>query len=196
MDYYERVMDPRRVDPLTELMVRYQGGDQTAFEELYRRTLAQVEGHVGRWASSGRGDLVQETYLQVHRARRTYRPDLPFWPWILSIARHVALSDLRSRGRRREREVAVERYPELQADALVPDVLQRERLEEALSRLPASQRRVLWLSRVEGMSSVEIARVTGGSSGAIKVRLHRVTRKLRAWMDGAKPGVKGSGGVE
>lgn len=167
-------------DPFPELMVLYQQGDESAFEEIYRRTVDSVSCYLRRWSEgAARADLVQETYLQVHRARRTYRPEYPFRPWLLAIARHVALGAVRTRSRRWSREVGVEELPERMASAAEPDVLERRRLEEALSRLPADQREVVWLAQVEGMNSAEISRVTGATAGAIRVRLHRANRKLR-----------------
>lgn len=176
-------------DPFPDLMVRYQGGDQSAFDEIYRLTIAGLERYLGRWARAAeRDDLVQGTYLQVHRARRTYRPELPFRPWLYAIARHVALWSRRTRRRRWSREIGVEEYPEQPTAAPQPDALLRRRLEEAIARLPAGQREVVWLAQVEGMSSAEISRVTGATQGAIKVRLHRANAKLRSWLETLAPG--------
>lgn len=175
-------------DPFPDLMIRYQGGDQSAFDEIYRLTVAGLESYLGRWArSAARDDLVQETYLQMHRARRTYRPELPFRPWLYAIARHVALWSLRTRRRRWSREIGVEEYPEKTTTEPQPDVLMRRRLEEAIARLPANQQEVVWLAQVEGMSSAEISRVVGATPGAIKVRLHRANARLRSWLEALAP---------
>ena len=179
-------------DPFPELMARYQAGDMSAFEEIYRRTTDAVGSYLGRWSdAAGRADLVQETYLQVHRARRTYRPDLPFRPWLFAIARHVAMWASRRKARRWSREIGVEQYPEAAAEAAEPDVLAKRRVEEALDRLPAEQREVVWLAQVEGMSSIEISKVTGATPGAVKVRLHRANAKLRSWLGAAGGGPGG-----
>ncbi len=176
-------------DPFPELMIRYQGGDHSAFDEIYQLTVGSLESYLGRWArSTARDDLVQETYLQVHRARRTYRPELPFRPWLYAIARHVALWALRTHRRRWSREIGVEVYPEETTAKPQPDVLMRRRLEEAIARLPANQQEVVWLAQVEGMNSAEISRVIGVTPGAIKVRLHRANMKLRSWLASIAPG--------
>ena len=177
------------VDPFPDLMVRYQAGDEFAFEEIYRLTVDTVSGYLGRWArSTSRDDLVQETYLQVHRARRTYRPDLPFRPWLFSIARHVALWAARTRKRRWSREIGMDNYPEKASVEPQSDFLMRRRVEEAIAGLPANQREVVWLAQIEGMSSGEMSRVIGVTPGAIKVRLHRANMKLRAALDSLSPG--------
>lgn len=45
-------------------------------------------------------DLVQETFLQMHRARHTYDSSYPLTPWVTAIARHVWLMDCRTRSHR------------------------------------------------------------------------------------------------
>lgn len=76
---------------LVELMEAYQAGQIEAFERLYvalsddvRRYFAVVLRDRATTA-----DLVQETFLEMHRSRRTYSPPLPVRPWIFGIARHV-----------------------------------------------------------------------------------------------------------
>ena len=64
-------------------------------------------------------DLLQETFMQIHRSRRTYEPGRPVTPWIYAIARHVYLMKRRSAGRRIRFE------ERLVADARSSDVLAR-----------------------------------------------------------------------
>ena len=45
-------------------------------------------------------DLVQDTFVQLHRSRRTYEPGRPVTPWVFAIARHVFLMNRRTTGRR------------------------------------------------------------------------------------------------
>lgn len=174
-------------DRLPELMARYQAGDLGAFEEIYRETVQEVERYLARHAeASDRTDLVQEVYLQVHRARRTYRMDLPFRPWLFAITRHVALMAARRRRRKSGREVAVEEYPEPMNAAAEPDVLGRRRLARAIGRLSPEQREVVRLAHVEDLTSTEIGRLTGAKPGAVKVRLHRAHLRLRNWFGVAR----------
>ena len=56
----------------------------------------------------------------------------------------------------------------------------------SLRKLPASQHEVVWLARVEGMTSVEIGKIVGASPGAVKVRLHRATAALKAMLGDRK----------
>lgn len=178
---------------LVELMHRYQNGEEAAFTELYRLTSPAIERYLRRWVDPVKaGDLLQETYLQMHRARRTYRSELPFRPWLYAIARHVAQQSLRTHGRRTAREVQPGEDFDVEVSSEESRLAARDELEKALAKLPAEQREAVWLAEVEGLSSAEIARVTGASEGAIRVRIHRANRKLRAWLRPAT-GAEGAG---
>jgi RNA polymerase sigma-70 factor (ECF subfamily) len=174
------------------LMQRYQAGEEEAFAELYRQTSEAMRRYLTRWVSPSKvGDLVQETYLQVHRARRTYRPELPFRPWLYAIARHVAQQSLRTHARKTAREVQPEEGFDVAAPSEEARVVTRDELEQALARLPLEQREAVWLAEVEGLTSAEISRLTGASEGAIRVRIHRANQKLRAFLRGPLPQMKG-----
>ncbi len=175
---------------LASLMARWQGGDAAAFDKIYAATAGPVAGYLGRWfGSAAAGDLVQETYLRVLEARRTYRPDMPFRPWLFAIARHVALDTYRRRRRGAWREFAPEEMPEIPVNPPAEEHVDGTRVLAAVRRLPASQHEVVWLARVEGMTSVEIGKIIGVSPGAVKVRLHRATANLKAILGAGGPGV-------
>ncbi len=79
------------------LMARYQAGDGAAFEALYRELAPRLRRELlslscDAWRVD---DLVQRTFLDIHRARRTYNPRSPLMPWVQAIVRHVVLSDVR-----------------------------------------------------------------------------------------------------
>lgn len=167
-------------DVLPELMARYQGGEEEAFVEIYERLAGPIVRYVGWLVGPARADdLVQETFLQVHRARRTYRPELPARPWIYAIARHVAHSSLRRHSRKESMEVPLDAMVEPVAEGPHESVVARLALERALRRLPTKLREPVWLAEVEGWTSVEIARLTGASAGVVRVRLNRARQKLK-----------------
>ena len=168
---------------LGALMARFQAGDEAAFNELYMLSLPSVTGFLGRLATREvAGDLAQETFLRVIEARRTFRPGAPFRPWLFAIARHVAQDSRRRWSRRNAKEVAVPELPEPSVAPLAEDHLDQTRLAALVLQLPEDQREAVWLAKVEGMTSVEIGRIVGASPGAVKVRLHRATAKLRKWI--------------
>src|SRR5918994_6772991 len=98
---------------LRDLMVGYQSGAYEAFEALYDSLIGPVRGWltaVTRDVTRAE-DLAQETFLQIHRARRTYDPAYPLMPWVMAIARHVYLMELRRASRRPTSDVDIEDVP-------------------------------------------------------------------------------------
>src|SRR5881396_2214962 len=88
------------------------------------------------------GDLYQETFLALHRARRTYTPLRPVEPWLFAIAGHVV-------ARRMGREVPLDLLPEQAMEDSGPARLQ---LAQALDHLPPTYREAIDLVKLEGLS--------------------------------------------
>jgi RNA polymerase sigma-70 factor (ECF subfamily) len=170
-----------------ELMAAYGAGDRRSFAALFRRWAPRLHGFFLRALGepAAAEDLLQVTFLNVHRARRTFTPLLPLRGWLFSIAAHALHDELR---RRRRTPLAREAEQETVADLLIADQesssaesRQRARtVRAALERLPESQRAVLYLHRFEQMSFAEIAQVLGTSEGAVKLRAFRAYQRLRS----------------
>ena len=78
-------------------MIGYQAGSLEMFEELFDALSPGLRGYlVSLTRDLDRAqDLLQETFLQMHRSRHTYTPPRPVKPWAFGIARHVHLMDRR-----------------------------------------------------------------------------------------------------
>ena len=120
------------------LMAAHVAGDSAAFGVLFERysgillALARRQMFAGQDAA----DLVQQTFLHVHRARRDFRPDGKFRPWLFTIARNVRLEHFRKLGRRPETQLDLE----LSEPATGTDRSEaRLAVRAALARLPPSQ---------------------------------------------------------
>lgn len=161
-------------------MLAYVAGDDVAFEELFRRYHALVRGHMrrGYLGEADVEDLTQQTFLQLHRARRDYRSDRPLRPWLMTIARNVKRDHLR-RERRRSPASELSDQDMGRGEPGFERVALREALGDALGRLPGSLRKILEAHWVEHLSHAEIARRYGISRAAAKVRIHRAYRALR-----------------
>jgi RNA polymerase sigma-70 factor, ECF subfamily len=168
---------------LESLMRDYQAGDSSAANELVRRVSPALYRyflhHTQRQAEAE--DLLQETWLRLHRARAAYRAGEPAMPWIFAIANHTRLDRLRRTMRRPE--VAMDAPPDVAAPESPPD----SGVEELLRGLPDSQREVLLMLKVSGMSLEEVAKATGSSVGSVKQKAHRAYEKLRSLLGGARP---------
>ena len=170
-----------------QLMTAYVGGDQTAFRELFAR-YAPLLGRVVRAQVSSDDesrDLVQQTFLQLHRARNDYRHGEMLRPWLFTIAYNLIRD--RWRARARGREVPLEQAPPPVETATPADSLQERRraesLRAALASLPGDQRMVVEMHWFAGVPLPEVAVTLGVSLSAVKVRAHRAYQRLRAELD-------------
>jgi RNA polymerase sigma-70 factor (ECF subfamily) len=167
-------------DDLNTLMGRYQAGDFAAVAALVDRVSPQLHRFfVAQTAiRSDADDLLQETWLRIHRVRHTYRPGEPVLPWFYAIARRVRIDHYR----RASRTTARERRLEEAAGMTVtppPEEGQGEDLETLLAPLSDSQREILRMMKVAGMSLEEVARATSCSVGSVKQKVHRAYQNLR-----------------
>lgn len=163
---------------LAALMTGYQAGSLPAFESLYAALASPLLAYLAALCRD-RGqaqDLLQETFLQIHRSRRAYRPELPVRPWVFTIARHVWLMDRRYRNRRPRSEGEL---PDVPVPAEVESLADRDRLRRALDDVLPDRREALLLHHVWGFSFAEIAQMLGIRADAAKLRSSRGMADLR-----------------
>ena len=175
---------------LIEHMIGYQKGNMDDFEGLYATLKQPLLRYLWTFVRNATvaEDLLQETFLQIHRARQTYTPPRPVRPWIYAITRHVALMHLRS-GRRRKEMLADDQLPEIPVPPEMEKLADRATLHRFLSELPPKSQEVLMLHHLLGMSFQEVGQILGIAPGTAKVRSHRALKALRERL------VVGKGGV-
>src|SRR5271169_4592203 len=95
---------------LDTLMARYQAGDFAAVTTLVESIGPQLHRFFMAQSASraDADDLLQETWLRIHRVRHTYRPGEPVLPWFYAIARHVRVDHYRKAMRTRAHEQRLE----------------------------------------------------------------------------------------
>lgn len=166
---------------LEPLMVRYQGGDFSAATALIYRISPQLHRFfVAQLASRpSADDLLQETWLRIHKVRHTYRPGEPVLPWIYAIARHVRVDHYRKVMRTSAREQRLEEVSGVAENARAKHGQPGVDLAALLAPLPESQREVLEMLKVTGMSLEEVARATSSTVGSVKQKVHRAYKRLR-----------------
>jgi RNA polymerase sigma-70 factor, ECF subfamily len=181
-------------------MVNYQRGDAMAAQHLVDllsgRLHAFFSSHLGSRPDAD--DMLQEAWLRIHRARHTYRPGEPLLPWMFAIARRVRVDNYRRRQRTRRREIisgASEAVREPTTPASAPESGRLPSFAELIAPLPESQREVLTLLKVNGMSIEEVARTTCSTSGSVKQKVHRAYDRLRSLLPNLtlRHGARGGG---
>lgn len=164
------------------LYERFAAGDPTAFETLFARHRDAVYAWVYRIVRdrSEAEELTVDAFWRIYRARARFDPDRSFGAWARRIATNAALKALRSRGRRMP-------LPFEPAAPRTADPIERQDLRaavaSALAELSPELRLVATLALIEGVPHEEIARALGISRQAVKGRVFRATRKLRATLE-------------
>lgn len=178
----------RDEDELRELMIRYQKADPLAVDELVARVsplLYRFLYGTGQ-TKPDTEDLLQECWLRIHKSRHTYCPTEPVLPWIFGIARHTRVIGYRRRRRVGMREICMASVPEQFHQSASAVNEGEEAMQKMLEVLPESQREVVAMLKVSGMTLAEVARATSSSIGAVKLRAHRAYRKLRQALGGTE----------
>lgn len=158
------------------LAERVKDGDAEAFSELYRRTRVDVARTLTKLLGRRPDleDLVQDTFIRLHRAIPTYRGEARFRTFLYRVCANVALMQLR--WWRRRPEVLTDEPPELPSTAQRPDdaafARQAERLvHQAVASLSAKKRVVFVFHELCGMGPEEIAEATGTTYNTVRSRL-------------------------
>ena len=176
-------------DRLRDLLIRGLAGDTSAYHTFLRELSAHLRAFLrGRLARlpDEVEDLVQETLLAVHNQRHTYDAGQPLTAWVHAIARYKLIDLLRRRGGRDvlndplDDELAVFASSDTEAADARRDVA------KLLERLPDRQRLPIVHMKLEGLSVVETAQITGMSVSAVKIGVHRGLKALAAMIRGER----------
>jgi RNA polymerase sigma-70 factor, ECF subfamily len=160
---------------------------ESEFEVVFREHKDAVYRFAWRMTSSPNAaeDIAQDVFLSVLRQPDRFDPTRgPIRPFLLGIARNLALKRWRSENR----------WEDLEDEHFVAepvDVRAREVTEivgAAVRSLPPLQREVLVLAEYEELSLEEIARVVDSEVGTVKSRLHRARENLRRMLAPLKSG--------
>ena len=171
----------------SELLRATLAGDEAAFLELYRRHHERVYRFAYRMTGSpdAARDVTQACFAGLLQAPSRYdarRASLG--TYLCAAARNVSLRHASRAWRERPLPAAGERpagEPSPEERLLAEE---RARLvREAVLALPPLHREVLILAEYEELELGVIAEIVGAEVGAVKVRLHRARRKLRAALE-------------
>jgi RNA polymerase sigma-70 factor, ECF subfamily len=123
-------------------------------------------------------DAAQEAFLKAFRALPAYREQQSFAGWLRTITVRCALDMVRRRrpevtiGRKEEQKFLTDRRLEKRQEDY-------NRLQYALSQLPALDREIVLALKADGQSVAEVAQGLAMTKTGVRVRAHRAIRKLR-----------------
>jgi RNA polymerase sigma-70 factor (ECF subfamily) len=184
----------RSCPPLSDeaLAMAASGGDDDAFQELYARHADRVYARLTHLVGPGpdREDVLQQVFLELHRALPRFRGDSALATFLYRIAVHVAYDHLRRRIRR-----PAEHDPEA-LDALIdgdPTPESRTRCREQLRQIfgllehiKPKKRIAFVLVAVEGLSLAEAAELVGANAETVKQRVLHARHELIALIEDAE----------
>jgi RNA polymerase sigma-70 factor (ECF subfamily) len=125
-------------------------------------------------------DVAQETFVRVWRHAATYdarRGRVP--TWVLAIARNLAIDRTRLRSATPVDAEVIASELELATEDAPVDIVERERVRQAVVALPDGQRRALVLAMYAGRTAREISELDGVALGTVKTRIRAAMLKLR-----------------
>lgn len=182
-------------------MARYAAGEDGALVTVYDAVAPRIYAYVlRRLGDVGLAeDVLQKTFLHMHRARGSFVPGALVAPWAFSIAKRVLIDAARARTRQRSRFVSDDEGDltssaasgEADAESFVAARELGERASALLQTMPQNQREAFLLMRVDGLSVVEAAEVLGTTVSAVKLRAHRAYKALADALGDFHPGARG-----
>jgi RNA polymerase sigma-70 factor (ECF subfamily) len=164
------------------LVERVRRGEVEAYGELVRRHMRRafsIAYRIVRHREDAE-DVVQDAFVRALERLDTLKRGRPFHPWFYRIVVNRALSCWRSRAVRAAEAVPEEAVGDSTPEGDAERSELRRRLAEALDALPESERIVVQLSELDGLTSAEIAEILGEPAGTVRYRLHQARRRLRA----------------
>jgi RNA polymerase sigma-70 factor (ECF subfamily) len=178
--------------PKLELLFpRYLAGDSSSTETLFSGIKQALQGYFYLRIESRADaeDLLQASLLKIHFARDRFDPKQRLKTWVFTIASRTLIDHWRGSKDSETSDHVGEDGGSL-LDSLPSEILSPEEktrlhtdLNQALKKLKPTERSIVYLYGVEGLSMAEIAKAFGLTEGATKLRAHRAYQEMRKVME-------------
>jgi len=177
-----------------ELILRMQGGDETAFKEVvetykdmvFNTALGLLQNY------EDAEDISQEVFIKVYQCIRKFRHRSKFSTYLYQITVRKSL-DFLKRKKRKKRYALIFRFFESEKDKSIPvdfvhpgisfeNQEKAKILFQSIEKLPEKQKIVFILHNIEGLSYKEIAEVMGSSISSVESIIYRAKENLRKYL--------------
>jgi RNA polymerase sigma-70 factor, ECF subfamily len=182
-------------DPGVQLMLRVQDGDADAFRELFEKHSRAIVNFAYHFVGNRQRaeEIAQDVFLQIYRAAPRYEPTAKFTTWLYRIATNACLNEVRRPEHRHPRrplehqpdderkrtEIAFADPTAIPGDDALAGRQLEAKIRAVLDDLPPNQRAALLMSRVDGMSYLEVAEALATTESAVKSLVFRATAAMR-----------------
>lgn len=125
-------------------------------------------------------DMTQNVFEKMIKYHTSYKNNKNFKGWLFTIARNVKIDHHRSQKMKYTDDTALKNTAAktcIQGDLEKSE--KRDQLFQAMDRLKADEKELLILAKFEKFKYSEVSEMLGLSESAIKVKIHRVMKKLR-----------------
>ncbi len=168
-----------------ELMQSYADGDMEAFQALYQRHKNRIFGFLMTKLKdqTEAEEVFQAVFTKLHVARGKYRQEIPFLPWIFTIARNALIDHIRMRKTYRKHITT----PDTEVESFAqpdPDVSISSIAIEELTSFTENQRQALEFRFNQGLTFAEIGERLQTSADNSRQIISRAIRRLRRLMKG------------
>lgn len=162
-----------------QLMLEFQRGTATAFEELFERYRTPIYKFFRRRSSNldRAEEMTQDTFVVILRSAESYEPQAKFRTYLYAIALKLLWTERRKQAREADAggQIAGERHESDPVVALW--------IRDALGRLDPDHREVLMLREYEQLSYDEIAELLAIPLNTVRSRLFRARAELKAFLE-------------
>ncbi len=168
-----------------ELMVAYREGDLSAFQTLYKRHKGRLMGYlITKLKDQNEAeDVFQSVFVKLHAGRFSYKENIPFLPWIFTIARNTMVDHIQKKGTYKKHISVDTEYISSRAAGNISEPLSIGAAISELSSLSDSQRQALELRFNDGLSFEDIGKqmkITHSNARQIASRAVRALRNMFA----------------
>lgn len=169
-------------EDLSNLIHKAQNGDTNALGKIYELFYPRIYRYlkINLESPEAAEDLCQETFLSAWKSLKSFSEDKggSLQAYLFRIARNKII-DLS----RKKKEVHLEESWEFESNEDILSSLDSEsdiaQVQKALASLEEIERQIIVLRYFEELSTAEVAQAVGFNEGALRVRIHRILKKLK-----------------
>ena len=176
----------------TELIEKFQNGDNAAFDALFTRYQKRTYRLVQRFVSNPEdaSDLTQDAFIRAYQGLGDFKSQCQFYSWLYRITVNLCIDFLRKKSRSEvllydsdeSGESPMANIADTRSESPAKAVENKElraHIRKAVRRLPPKQRQIFILRHWNGLSLKDIAATVGRSDGTVKAHLLHAHRNLR-----------------
>jgi len=171
-------------------MARFQDGETLAFEEIVVRFTNRIYNFLFRFFSSEEmaEDILHDTFLRVYKKKHLYRPIARFSTWIFTVAKNLALTEIKRQKTRRTYPISTMGFQDReyqiagnyhQPDEIIENEVTERVIQQALGTLPSHYRTAVILRDIEDLSYHEISQILEVPVGTVKSRVNRGRQQIQ-----------------